>query len=46
MINQNILNHTDVNTWIVYTKSNCLFCYKVKKLLENEPIITIINCDN
>lgn len=46
MINPNILNDTDVNTWIVYTKSNCVFCLKVKELLENEPIITIINCDN
>jgi glutaredoxin len=46
MINLNILNDTDVNTWIVYSKSNCVFCHKVKELLENEPIITIINCDN
>lgn len=46
MINPNILNDNDVNTWIVYTKSNCVFCHKVKELLEKEEIITIINCDN
>lgn len=46
MINPNILNDNDVNTWIVYTKSNCVFCNKVKELLEKEEIITIINCDN
>jgi len=34
-----------VNTWIIYTKSNCVYCYKVKELLKNEQIITNINCD-
>jgi len=45
MDNITILNPDNSNAWIIYTKSNCSFCYKVKELLENEPIITIVNCD-
>lgn len=31
-------------TFIVYTKSNCPYCDKAKKLLEKEQMI-VINCD-
>ena len=31
-------------TWTIYTKSNCMFCNQIKKLLEKENF-TIINCD-
>jgi len=30
--------------WTIYTKNNCIFCIKVKKLLENYNI-KIIECD-
>lgn len=39
------LNDVDTDTWTIYTKSNCVFCHKVKELLEKEHIITIVNCD-
>lgn len=32
--------------WTIYTKSNCVYCTKVKELLEKEKLITFINCDN
>ena len=33
--------------WTVYTKSNCEYCIKVKKLLESNGIEYIsLNCDN
>jgi glutaredoxin len=32
------------DTWTIYSKSNCLYCTQVKKLLEKESF-TIINCD-
>lgn len=44
MDSSNIFNC--VNSWIIYTKSNCIYCQKVKELLEKEEKITIINCDN
>lgn len=46
MLKSNLLNNDDNDSWIIYTKSNCGYCSKVKELLEKEPIITIINCDN
>jgi len=46
IINPNILNDSTIDSWLVYTKTNCVFCHKVKELLEKEEIITIINCDN
>lgn len=36
----------DKKMWIIYTKSNCIYCDKIKKLLETEQIVKIINCDN
>jgi glutaredoxin len=33
------------SNWIIYTKSNCIYCDKVKELLNKEQIITFINCD-
>ena len=32
--------------WTIYSKSNCLYCMKVKELLENQKEIRIINCDD
>ena len=33
-------------TWTIYTKSNCIYCTKVKELLESNNInFTIVNCD-
>jgi glutaredoxin len=40
------LNKSVKNNWTIYTKSKCVFCFKVKELLENEKYITIINCDD
>lgn len=40
------LNKSIKNKWTIYTKLNCVYCSKVKELLENEKYITIINCDN
>lgn len=33
------------NNWIVYTKSNCLYCDKVKELLKEENDKLYIDCD-
>lgn len=41
----NELNRFDENDWIIFTKSNCFYCVKVKKLLEKETNIKFINCD-
>lgn len=32
--------------WTIYTKSDCVYCTKVKKLLEKEKLVTFINCDD
>jgi glutaredoxin len=34
------------STWIIYTKSNCIYCDKVKDLLNSEQVVTFIKCDN
>jgi glutaredoxin len=45
-MNLNIPKELNItNTWIIYTKSNCIYCYKVKELLKDEQIISIVNCD-
>lgn len=46
MLNSNILNTNNIESWTIYSKSDCMFCNKVKELLEKEPLITIINCDD
>jgi glutaredoxin len=33
-----------LNTYTIYTKSDCSYCTKVKELLKNESIV-IVNCD-
>lgn len=41
------IDKIDINKgWVIYTKSNCSYCSKVKELLDGEKIITIINCDD
>ena len=48
MYNNNNMNKTLIlpiqNEWTIYTKSNCDYCTKVKKILENESY-TLVNCD-
>lgn len=34
----------NLNGWTIYTKSDCIYCSEVKKILENKSCI-IINCD-
>lgn len=46
MFDIDLLNLTNNDKWIIYTKSNCVYCDKVKKILEKEEIVSIINCDN
>lgn len=46
MINLEKLGINNINKWLIYTKSNCDYCTKVKDLLQSEQYITIINCDN
>lgn len=46
MINSEKLGIYNINNWLIYTKSNCDYCTKVKDLLQSEQIIKIINCDN
>ena len=33
-----------IGTYTIYTKSDCIFCDKVKELLKNEKIV-IVSCD-
>ncbi len=35
-----------INSWIIYTKSNCSYCSKLKEFISNQQIYTIINCDD
>ena len=32
--------------WTIYTKTNCIYCDRVKNLLGGESVITFVNCDD